>query len=61
MKKKYRCLSCGERYTYKELESLDWVCPECGEDYYEEVEEQIWSDDYADIPYEERGLKNESY
>ena len=32
-------------------------CIECGEDSFEEIEEEIIIDDYADISYEERGLK----
>ncbi len=56
--KKYRCIDCGERYTLKELEKNDFVCPECCGDGFEEIEEEeIIVDDYADIPYEERGLK----
>ena len=59
--KKYRCIECGERYTLKELEKIDFACSECGEDSFEENEEEIIIDDYADISYEERGLKNESH
>lgn len=55
--KKYRCIECGERYTLKELEKIDFTCPECGGDGFEEIEEEIIVDDYADIAYEERGLK----
>ncbi len=55
--KKYRCIDCGERYTLKELEKINFVCPECCGDGFEEIEEEIIVDDYTDISCEERGLK----